>query len=481
MAEKVVAVDDAGNEIPEGEAKPVKKTKLELAKERLEAEQKKQKAAEEKKAEKEKSIATKRSDGLKERMKEVEGAKESEIAQAVSDGQKKTFVSLTIEEAKKAAEHIKELKKNQQRAEKASEKLVKLAQDAGLTEKEVAGDYSNQRTTKFVELSEEEVTAAVDGLKQKAKDKKKEEALALRTTLTDEERAELNKQEKTVIKFLPTFQTAAMQIGGALTVINQKRLYRQSHPTFEAYVAERFDLSRPHAYSVMAASQAFNWLVEGDIVDSKNLPSITAAEAITRGVRGLLKEGNFGDNPEIDQISAALARNAYDLARQTAPKDADGNPNITPAHLASTFSVLNEIAKTGNVTVDGKAVPLNLAAASVDEMITTESAERVARMKQSLQDRMNAITAHNLEARKAAAGSTNGAIASATGNNAPIPKGVVPKIFASCSVHGRVEIKDTTDTDITLGCECTFINSTTGFVFEKNPKFPEAVAAGNAA
>jgi len=34
------------------------------------------------------------------------------------------------------------------------------------------------------------------------------------------------------------------------------RLYRQSHPTFEAYCRERWGMSRPRAYEVMGAAEA---------------------------------------------------------------------------------------------------------------------------------------------------------------------------------------------------------------------------------
>lgn len=477
MAEKVIPVDDQGNEIPEGAEAPKKKTKLEIAAERLEAEKEREENRKKKDEAKKTKIATDRADKLKEAMKGVTAAKESELALAASDGAVKTFVELDNPQAKKANDAIKELKKAQDKAEKNAEKLIKAAQDAGLTEKQVAGDYSNQRTLKFMELTDEETATALDALKESAKQKRKDDALALKTTLSDEEAAELAKQERTLDKLLPNFLSSVAQIGGALTVINQKRLYRQTHKTFEQYVAERYDLSRPHAYSVMAAAATFDALIEGGLVDSKSLPSITAAEAITRGVKGLLKEGNFGDEPELENTTRQLARNVYDLARQTAPKNADGSANITPAHISSTFAVLNEIAKTGTVDVDGKAVPINLAAASIDEMITTQSAERVARMKASLSDRMAALTAQAQEARAAA---SNGNINTAVGNNVPIPKGATPKLSASCSIHGRVEIKDTTDTDITLACECVFIHSAEGFVFEKNAKYPDAVAAGNA-
>lgn len=375
------------------------------------------------------------------------------------------------QKAKDKAAEDKKKQKAKEAAEKRAAGLKDLAEKAGVKEAEEVVKY-NPEAKKWVDLTEEQANLAKAALKDAVKAKTKADALALKTNLTDEEAKERVGFEKIVEKNLNDFQKASFQIGGALTAINQKRLYRNTHKTFEDYVMERFGLSKPHAYSVMNAAVTFTALTEGEAVDLKSLPSITAADAITRGVRGLLKEGGMADNPEVEAISRQLARNAYQLAVQNAPVDKDGAPILSPDHIASTFGVLNEVAKAGVVTVDGKNIPINLAAASIDEMITTESKERSDRMRQTLSERIQKAKEATVENRK---GKLDAALSNATtGNGAAIPEGVEPRLSAACSVHGRVEVSDTTDTDLTLGCGCVFVNTAEGFKFEKNKKAAKA-------
>lgn len=44
------------------------------------------------------------------------------------------------------------------------------------------------------------------------------------------------------------------EVGGALTVIRDARLYLQTHPTFETYCRDRWGMSRPRAYQLIAAA-----------------------------------------------------------------------------------------------------------------------------------------------------------------------------------------------------------------------------------
>lgn len=371
------------------------------------------------------------------------------------------------------AQEAKEKEKAAKAAKKRAEALSAAAEKAGEKEADVAAKFSGGAAEKFAGLTEEQAGEALTALKEQAKEKTKAEAIAKRTELSDEETVERRNLEHVVEKNLANFQTAAFQIGGALSAINAGCLYRSTHKTFEEYVSVRFGLSKPHAYSVMAAAQTFSALTEGEVVDSKNLPSITAAEAIHRGTIRLLKEAGLDENPEVEAVTRQLARNVYALAVQSAPTDAKtGNPILSPAHITSTFSVLGEVAKSGTVQVDGKDVPLNLAAASIDEMITTESAERVARLKQSLAERIDATKATVTASSQV--NKLDAALNSVTGNGREIPEGVTPRLNVLCSIHGRVELDRTTDNDVTLGCGCVFVLTPEGYTFEKNTKQPAA-------
>ncbi|MFI0453683.1 hypothetical protein [Actinomadura sp. 6N118] len=67
--------------------------------------------------------------------------------------------------------------------------------------------------------------------------------------LTPQEESDLATCEAAVDGLRLAFWAA----GKALQVIRDARLYRQSHDSFEAYVAERWDMSRPQAYRLIAA------------------------------------------------------------------------------------------------------------------------------------------------------------------------------------------------------------------------------------
>ncbi len=391
---------------------------------------------------------------------------EEKLAQIAEDAKKKANAIKEKERLKEQAKKDKEKEKAENAAKRRADKLTTALEKTDKKEADVAGEASGGRVKKFVGLTEEEAKAVLETLKGAAADKKKADALALRTNLTDDERKELTTFERTIEKFLPSFQTAAFQIGMALAGINSKRLYRQEYATFEEYVQARFDLSRPHAYSVMAAARTFDALTEGEKFDAKDMPSITAAEAIDRGVKGLLKASNVDtDDANLAAITRQLARNVYALATQTAPVDSEGKAILSPAHLTSVFTVMSDVARTGTVELDGKAIPVNLAAASIDEMITNESAERTARAKQYLADQFAATQTAIRDAKHV--GIPSGAVVG-SGTGAKIPEGVKPRLTVICSVHGKVEIDATTDMDITLGCKCVFIATPEGYMWEKN-------------
>jgi hypothetical protein len=57
----------------------------------------------------------------------------------------------------------------------------------------------------------------------------------------------LDDLEQTIERGLATFQ----EVGEALLAIRDERLYLETHPTFEAYVRERWGWERRHAYRLM--------------------------------------------------------------------------------------------------------------------------------------------------------------------------------------------------------------------------------------
>ena len=88
--------------------------------------------------------------------------------------------------------------------------------------------------------------------------------------LTTRERSQLVRAERTIAKGLKSF----WEVGTALKGIRDQRLYRQRYGTFEEYCAARWDLSRPRAYQLCAASDVVADLSTN--VDTKRLPESEA-------------------------------------------------------------------------------------------------------------------------------------------------------------------------------------------------------------
>lgn len=79
--------------------------------------------------------------------------------------------------------------------------------------------------------------------------------------LSNAEKAERDNLERTV-------QQAFFIAGKALKQLRDKRLYRETHATFESYVKERFDFTRAAAYYLISASEVVENLKCQQIVDT---------------------------------------------------------------------------------------------------------------------------------------------------------------------------------------------------------------------
>jgi hypothetical protein len=68
--------------------------------------------------------------------------------------------------------------------------------------------------------------------------------------LTPDEQADLQQQEAIIAQGLQTF----WEVGQALMVIRDRRLYRQQHPSFEAYLQQQWQLSRFYAHRLIESA-----------------------------------------------------------------------------------------------------------------------------------------------------------------------------------------------------------------------------------
>jgi hypothetical protein len=86
-------------------------------------------------------------------------------------------------------------------------------------------------------------------------------------TLTAEESHRLAHLEGVIDRFRQSYYDT----GDALKEIRDARLYRMTHISFESYVGDRWGISRPRAYELIAASQVANNLVS-TVADIRTKP-----------------------------------------------------------------------------------------------------------------------------------------------------------------------------------------------------------------
>lgn len=128
------------------------------------------------------------------------------------------------------------------------------------------------------------------------------------TTLTVGELRKLEKLEGVIEHGLRAF----VEVGRALIVIRDERLYTDTHETFEGYCKRRWDIGRSRAYQLIEAA---------GVVETVSKILDIAPPAVESHARVL------SDLPEKQQATA------WREAVETAPKDEDGEPIITARHV----------------------------------------------------------------------------------------------------------------------------------------------------
>jgi len=152
--------------------------------------------------------------------------------------------------------------------------------------------------------------------------------------LSDAERARKKELDAIISRGLKTF----IEVGNALLEYRESRLYRESYPTFEAWVQAKHGITRQHAGRLIAAATVAN-NIAGEMEPIGYIPE---SESVLRPVAKL--------SPESQRIVMLVAT-------QTAP---DHKP--TAAWVKSTVDVLEDLSATGAVdTGDGVMTPVHAA------------------------------------------------------------------------------------------------------------------------
>lgn len=134
-------------------------------------------------------------------------------------------------------------------------------------------------------------------------------ATSVPNALASFERKELAKHEEVIEAGVQSF----VDVGRALFAIQQGKLYRESHKTFELYCKDRWQLPRSRAYQ----------LIEG----------ATVVENVHHGGQ-IEPPQNERQARELAKVEPEKQAKVWKEVVKTAPKDDEGNPKVTAAHVA---------------------------------------------------------------------------------------------------------------------------------------------------
>lgn len=102
----------------------------------------------------------------------------------------------------------------------------------------------------------------------------------------------LNTTEENELKVceekIETFRSSGLEAGKALLIIRDKRLYRQTHKTFEAYLKDRWDIGDRYGRQLISAARLIENLQTGGITPVPNAES--QALVITRNIKSPEKQ-----------------------------------------------------------------------------------------------------------------------------------------------------------------------------------------------
>jgi hypothetical protein len=151
--------------------------------------------------------------------------------------------------------------------------------------------------------------------------------VALERILSAEEKAERDNLENTV-------QQAFFVAGQALKLLRNKRLYRETHSTFESYVRDRFDFTKRAAYYLIDAYEVVNNLKSEQFVHSNKGTILPTKESQCRPLAKLSPERqrevwrnaverSEGKVPSARIVKEMIHQSSSDVDIKAKPKDSE--------------------------------------------------------------------------------------------------------------------------------------------------------------
>lgn len=200
------------------------------------------------------------------------------------------------------------------------------------------------------------------------------------------ERDELQKYERIVDVKMKDF----VEVGSALMAIQEKRLYRETHKTFDKYCEDRFGVSRQHAYSLMAASDCHRNL--SDISD-KTAKILPRNHAQAKAIVDVADDKEQQQQVWIEVVKKAgdkpiTAKMIEDVADEILPPKTDKKPKPAPVEPVERKSQFNPEDFEPQEPVDDKAAEkIDGSFAAIDVSLNAA--------KSSMERAMNAVDSYH--------------------------------------------------------------------------------------
>jgi len=174
--------------------------------------------------------------------------------------------------------------------------------------------------------------------------------------LTVSEAERLDACEQVIERGLATF----VDVGTALLEVRDSRLYRVAYPTFEAYCAERWNMTRPRAYQLIDAAGVVNGLstigiqaLPANERTARELSGLAPdeqravwAEAVATAPGGKVTAAHVRAVARISEALSAAPEEVREVVERYGVADADTISELTRLHKqkAETFA---EVAASG--------------------------------------------------------------------------------------------------------------------------------------
>jgi hypothetical protein len=148
--------------------------------------------------------------------------------------------------------------------------------------------------------------------------------------LTEAEQKDLTRLEEIIAQGILCF----VEVGRALMTIRDKRLYRQTHRTFQSYCLEKWEFGRSYAYRLIASAEVADNL-------SPIAPNSSDSPILSPNCQQITSESQLRP---LTKLEPEQQREAWQKAVETAPAG-----KVTARHLSS---VVDELEATSDEAVE---------------------------------------------------------------------------------------------------------------------------------